>query len=252
MKWLIIPFLFLMTFLPVPAAAEAPGSVLIWPINPVIEGEDRAAALWLENPGQSPITLQVVIYDWTQSDGKSVYAPQKDMIASPTVVTIAPRARQLVRLTRLGPPPTEAERPYRIVVDEIPVQKEAASAKAAGASVSFRMRYSLPLFSYAPGAGPAALKAARKPPAQPSLHWRAVTDAGEHFLEIRNMGSVHARLTHARFGETNGAQRLPDGLLGYVLPGRVARWPLSAPVAPSATLEASVNGDSAAPIARGF
>ena len=41
------------------ALAQQHGSLLIWPVNPVIEADKKAAALWLENPGKWPITLQV-------------------------------------------------------------------------------------------------------------------------------------------------------------------------------------------------
>lgn len=230
-------------------AAEQPGSILIWPVNPVLEGEDRAAALWLENPGKAPITLQIGIYAWAQAEGKSVYAPQGDIIGTPPIVTIPPGAKQLIRLTRMAAPPAEIERPYRIVVDEIPVQAPAGAENPPGAAVSFRMRYSLPLFSYAKGASPEAAEAAKKQAPSPALVWRVASDADGRFLEVRNDGPIHARLTQAAF--IDGARRnaISEGLLGYVLPGSTARWPLPAEIQPVGDLLASVNGAPAAALA---
>lgn len=227
-------------------AAEAPGSILIWPVNPVIEGEDRAGALWLENPGNTSVTLQVAIYAWAQPDGKNAYAPQQDVVASPPIVTIAPNSRQLIRLTRTVAAPTETERPYRIVVDEIPVERGDESQPKPAAAVSFRMRYSLPLFAYAKGAGPAAIAKAKAPSPAPSLGWRTGKSAEGPYIEVRNDGPVHARLTQANFA----GQSLSEGLLGYVLPGSSARWPLPAGTGANGDFTASVNGAPATPLAR--
>ncbi len=230
--------------LPAPAAARAPGAVLIWPVHPVIEADRRAGALWLENPGKTPVALQVRIYAWAQREGRNLYAEQGDVVATPPVVTIAPGAKQLVRLTRLGAPPPRYETAYRIIVDEIPAP--AAAAAPPGAAIAFRMRYSLPLFVR--GAGSAA--AAGGDPATPRLVWRRVVQGGEAFAEIRNAGERHARLTDVAIA--NGARRVPlaEGLLGYVLAGETMRWPLPRGADPSGELEASVNALPAAPIAR--
>ena len=39
--------------------AGAATSVLIWPIDPVLEADQKAGALWLENRGTEPANLQV-------------------------------------------------------------------------------------------------------------------------------------------------------------------------------------------------
>lgn len=228
---------------PSPAGAQQPGSLLIWPVNPVIEGNARAAALWLENPGKTQITLQIRIYDWAQQDGRNVYAEQSEVIGTPPIVTIGPGQRQLVRLTRVAPPPATPEKPFRIVVDEIPV---AQASNASGALVSFRMRYSLPLFCYSrQGDGKA------KPPAPaPLISWRAGADAGGRFLEIRNDGAGHARLTDVRFAVGSKMSPVAPGLLGYVLPGASMRWPLPGDVNGAGDLVATINGKTGVRIER--
>lgn len=228
---------------PTPANAEAaPGAVLIWPVNPVIEAERQAGALWLENPGKAPVTLQVRIYAWAQADGKNVYAEQAAVIGTPPIVTIAPGEKQLVRLTRAGAPPASYEAPYRIVIDEIPIDDP--DAAGSGAAVAFRMRYSLPLFVLGTAA-PKKKDSASVP--LPSLGWQITGNGDDRQLAIRNDGAVHARLTDVTLGGTP----LAAGLLGYVLPGQTMRWPLPASAGHAPTnLAASVNGAPAAPIAR--
>lgn len=240
--------------MPHPAAAQGSGgAILIWPVGPVIEADERAAALWLENPGQTPITLQVRIYAWAQADGKNVYAAQDAILGTPPIVTIAPGEKQLVRLTRTLPTTAATEAAYRVVVDEIPVAKPAGEA---GAAVSFRMRYSIPLFAY--GAGLASPDAeAKKKPAQrdagraPALDWRIGGTGNDRYLEIRNRGPIHARLTdvvYAADDRQGQADTSPaKGLFGYVLAGQVMRWPLALGSAVTG-VRAAINGAPAVPI----
>jgi len=256
------------------AAQGTGGSILIWPVNPVIEADKRAAALWLENPGKAPITLQIRIYDWAQAEGRNVYAAQDRILGTPPIVTIAPGGKQLVRLTRTALTPAASEAAYRVVVDEIPA---AHAAGEAGAAVSFRMRYSLPLFAYGAGLRPPApetgtalphgakpprsatrgAQSGSLPPPRPALDWRIVTVGGERHLEIRNRGQIHARLTGVGFADaaagnagTDKAPGYPAGLFGYVLPGAAMRWPLPPATRSTETLMAAVNGGAAAPLER--
>ena len=239
---LLLAALVLMIFTPGPLSAQQPGAVLIWPVNPVIEADKQAAALWLENPGKTPVTLQVRIYAWAQTGGKNVYADQQAIIGTPPIVTIAPGSKQLVRLTRSGPAPSEVEKPYRVIIDEIPV--ESAAAPTPGAAISFRMRYSLPLFVLGTPTLARDGRGSKAPPVLPDLSWRVVTDADDSTLEVSNRGAVHARLTDALLGTTP----LAEGLLGYVLPGETMRWPLPASARTSDMFHASINGTPRAPI----
>lgn len=222
------------------ASAQSPGSLLIWPVSPVIEGHQPAAALWLENPGKTPITLQVRVYAWAQQNGENVYAPQQDILGTPPILSIAPGERQLIRLTRLGPPPGVPEKPYRVIVDQIPT---ADTPTATGAAVTFRMRYSLPLFSYAE-------KSAEKNRIAPALAWRQVSESGGRFIEIRNTSGGHARLSNVAFSSSGKRSQVAEGLFGYVLPGATMRWPLPEGVDARGELMATLNGKAMARIER--
>ncbi|MDX8357596.1 fimbrial biogenesis chaperone [Sphingopyxis terrae] len=219
------------------AAAQTPSALLIWPVNPVIEAEKPATALWLENPGKTSISLQIRIFAWEQRGGENVYAAQDRIIGSPPIVTIAPGAKQLVRLTRLTPPAAEAEASYRIIVDEIPA---ARSGDTPGASVSFRMRYSLPLFAH----GSAFQNAARATALTPALSWRMIEADGQKWIEIENWGDVHARLVDAALLLDDRKIPLAHGLLGYVLAQSSARWPVPKEATEANDFVAGVDGDT--------
>ena len=133
--------------------AQAASSVLIWPIDPVLEADQQASALWLENRGDDTANLQIRVFAWSQSEFNDQYQNQRDIIGSPPVAKIEPGQRQLVRLTRTREVPPGQELAYRIIIDEIPSAKPITpegDAKSA-AAIRFQMRYSVPLFAYGAG-----------------------------------------------------------------------------------------------------
>lgn len=251
-----------------PAHAAAP--LMIWPVDPMMAGGQRAVALWIENRGEEPVSVQVRVMGWTQDQGDDRFDAQKDVIPSPPIADIAPGARQLVRLMALVPASPLSEDAYRVIVDELPrpvaaaPQAEGSAAAAAALApapapapapalgVQLQVRYAIPLFVYGAGAaGPrmsaTALAALNGEPVQPldaDLSWRITSDGGSHRLVLRNTGRAHARLTAVSWQAADAARETPinPGLLGYVLPGSERQWELPAPPAGPLLLKATVNG----------
>lgn len=212
-----------MFFLSVPVRAAS--SVLIWPINPQIDAEQKAAALWLENRGQAPVSLQVRVMAWSQAAYNDQLTAQQLVVGSPPVVSVAPGKRQMIRLIALQSAPPGSQQAYRVLVDEM-LQPDAEADLELG--VKFQMRYSVPLFVYGQGAG---LATDEKPkagvqPLEPRLTFSLQQEAGQRFVLMRNHGPAHARLSEVNL--TQGERRVPlaNGLLGYVLPGAQMRWVL--------------------------
>lgn len=216
---------------------QAASEVLIWPINPVLESDEQATALWLENRGKAPVTLQVRVLGWSQAGFEDVYANQRAVIASPPFVRVEPGSRQLVRLMRQGGQPAGAEDAYRVLIDEVP-QSDAPPPKQKGLALQLQMRYSVPLFVSAPGVW-TQVRADRSRDSseatQPELAWRIEELGDQRYLLVRNQGKVHARLSQVHWEDGKG-RRVPmiEGLLGYVLPGQQMRWPLPADTRPAA------------------
>lgn len=218
--------------------AHAASSLLIWPLAPVIEAGQRASSMWLENLGSEPVTLQIRVLAWDQQEHRDTYQNQQQLVATPPFATLAPGARQLIRLTATAAPAANTEQAYRILIDEIPMQPtgdaqttsvtdEAASQSAA---LKFQMRYSLPLFVYGQGLWGKEKPARLRDPgeqAQPMLTWQVLDIDGRGYLQLNNTGKGHARLSQVRLlGDNAESLELGGGLLGYVLPGKSMRWAL--------------------------
>ncbi|KHA72919.1 molecular chaperone [Pseudomonas chlororaphis] len=226
--------------------AQAASSVLIWPIDPVLEADQQASALWLENRGSETANLQIRVFGWSQSGFAEQYQNQRDVIGSPPVAKIEPGQKQLVRLTRTKDVPPGQELAYRIIIDEIPsAQPATADGGKTAAAIRFQMRYSVPLFAYGAGLWSKEDSTRARDPkgvGLPQLSWRTVAVDGKPYVEVRNQGAVHARLTDVTIKQAGQSKPLAEGLLGYVLPGAVMRWPAPGPLAGESTLQVRVNG----------
>lgn len=228
-----------------PVAHGQAGSVLIWPVDPVIKQDERAVGLWLENKGQQPVQLQMRVFAWNQPDGENRHTPQTAVVGTPPMLRIDPGKRQFVRLTRMAEAAAGRETAYRVIIDEIPPLPGAKPENAArqGAGIRFQMRYSIPLFVYGKGMeepkGDPGQRNTKM--AQPMLSWRTITFDGVRYVEVRNTGGVHARLVDANFLQRGATRPFAPGLLGYVLAGVAARFPLPEGVDPQGVLVATVN-----------
>ncbi len=198
--------------------------MLIWPIDPVLEADQQASALWLENRGNETANLQIRVFAWSQSGFSDQYQNQRDVIGSPPVAKIEPGQKQLVRLTRTRDIPPGQELAYRIIIDEIPAARPvtAEDGKTA-AAILFQMRYSVPLFAYGAGLWSKEDMTRKRDPkgaGVPDLSWRKVAVDGRSYLEVRNQGAVHARLTDVAFKQGGQTRPLVEGLLGMCCRGR--------------------------------
>lgn len=195
-----------------PTAAHA-SAVVIWPVDPVIKADEKATALWLENKGAAPVTLQVRSFAWSQPNGEDRLDAQDVVIASPPIAEVAPGARQLIRIIRRAPGAT-AESAYRLLIDELPPLPAGSATTAPHARLSVQMRYSIPLFVHTGVATGVQLTA------------RFDTGPGGRVLMIRNTGGTRARLTDLRLVSREREVILKAGLAGYVLPGATLSLPL--------------------------
>jgi fimbrial chaperone protein len=219
-------------------------AVTIWPINPVITDGARATAVWLENTSSNAVTMQIRVLRWSQDAGIDKLEDAEGLvIASPPLATIAPGRRQLVRLVSTVPAPAGRELAFRILIDELPnVGSTGPAAKAPEGylGVTFRMRYSVPLFVYGRGLAPRLQGNSEEP--VPLTWWVAESPQGPALL-VRNPSERHVRLSKARLVSPRRVVDVAPGLLGYVLPGTEMRWLLPPRVDISAddVLEVIVN-----------
>lgn len=216
-------------FLLAAASAAAAANLQISPVSIFLRPEQPSGALQLRNMGNEPVYGQVRVFQWDQKDSDDVLTPTTEVIASPPIVQVAANSNQVIRLVRMGPP-GPAERTYRILIDEI------GNEEAQASGVSFRLRYSVPVFVLpAAEAGPEALA------------WRIYRGDGAWMMAVRNSGGVHAQIGAMQFINAAGKNfEVSKGLFGYVLPGRERQWKLplagDADLAGQLRIEAQVNG----------
>ena len=213
----------------------AASGLQVSPVMLSLQARQNAEGLWLSNTGDQVLHAQVRVYHWTQEGGEEQLTPSRGLLVSPPMLEIAAGGRQLVRVIRVGAPPsgaTAVEDAYRISVDELPVDTQG------GKGLNFVLHYSLPVF----------IEPAGKAATKPELRWFLHREDGRAVLEVSNSGDGHAQLSQLSFTDSHGSNlSITDGLLGYVLPGAHMRWPLKPSVdafAGGGTLHARINGEA--------
>ena len=228
------------------AAALSPAWASGLQVSPILVEfgpAQQAQALRLTNTGSEPLRAQVRVQQWSQDDRQDQLTPARGLVASPSILEVAPGEQQLVRLVRLQPVPTAQEQAFRVLVDELP-DEDSAQARP---GLQFLLRYSIPVFVL-----PVDLPD-RQPPGPETaavtdlaaIHARLdPDDAGNTRLVVANEGRQRIRISQLYIVGTDGARRpVNQGLLGYVLSGRTMAWPLPHSLQPGETLEARFNDD---------
>jgi fimbrial chaperone protein len=194
----------------IPGAGSAIGTYDVKPVIVTFAAGATSASVEFTNSGDAAQELQIDVRSWLQSDARDDGEPTDDIIASPSIFTIAPGQTQLVRLGPARDLAGEIERSYRLVATEVP---------PAGASSSIQtiIRMRLPVFI-----APHAIDAV-------PLIWR-VERSGASALRVttNNAGNVHRRVRSLRitaagkviFDEVVAAYVLAHGSRSWTIPLR--------------------------------
>lgn len=200
----------------------AQATFLIWPIYPKIESNENATAVWLENTGKTDAMVQIRVFKWDQKDNKDSYQDQSEIIPSPPVVKVKAGDKNMLRLTRAIAAPPNSEQAYRVIIDELPIKLDKDQQKE-NSTVSFQMRYSIPLFSYGAGLGSGLNQQTTKinennPLAKPILTYSLEKNSSDqHILRVQNSGAKFARISNlGTSADLNTAQPIPIQV-GYIL-----------------------------------
>lgn len=191
-------------------------SVVIWPLMPKIKEGERAVGIRLQNTSGEQKILQVRVLAWDQQAGEDNFHPQQEIIVSPPFSKIAAGETQLVRLVRFDGQVADeqSELAFRVLIDEVtPAQPED------GQLLSFRMRYSLPLF----------VGKSQQPEELASQVSLACTQQGQQsYIQLHNHGLSHLRLSDVEVLSSDEQQLMnKEGLFGYILPQSRRKWPVA-------------------------
>ena len=179
------------------------GSFQVNPVNIELPAGGSSTSLTIRNNDADPVSVRVIAMRWTQENGADVYAPTKDVIVSPPMFTIKGGATQLVRVGLRSRTPGAA---YRVILEEIPVQK----ADSNGIQVALRLN--LPLYVL-------------QDKGEAKVSWKAIRgDDGELVLEARNAGTRHAQFLEISTRDSAGNKISLSKQMGVVLPGGSRQW----------------------------
>jgi fimbrial chaperone protein len=191
-----------------PASA---GSFGISPIRLELSTAEPTGTITVRNEEDAPALIQAEAFAWSQGGTEDNLDPTQDLIVSPGVFTLPPKATQLVRVALRRPVDPERELSYRLILQEVPPE---ASPDFTGLRMALRL--SMPVFVEPPK------------PARPDLEFSAARDTdGRLVLRAENRGTAHARIIGFALTPIDGdGATFQDSIATYVLPGQARTWTL--------------------------
>lgn len=195
------------------------GNFNVSPIRVELEPGQRAATVDVISAQKKPMVVRAELMHWTQVDGVTQLEPTSELLVTPPVFRLDAEGRQVLRIGYLGRPvPTDVEKSYRLVVQEIAgaIQDEEAPPDAAGTlhfQLDTALQIDMPVFVMV-----------KKPFRRATATLMAA--ASGVVLSVRNDGNVHQRFSKLELIPRQGAPVPLKGKWFDVLPGSTAAIPL--------------------------
>ena len=213
------------------AMGASAGEFSVSPVRIFMHANERAIAVTVVNEGTEELVMQSEIYSWQQKPGgEDALTPTEDLVLSPPIVKLAPKARQVLRLARVGAPPAGQEQTYRMIVREVPEARQSGKE----AKVQMALAFSLPIFITPAGA---------KRQLQCDVQ-RATAQAVK--VSCANSGKAYAQIRGITLLSAAGATLATRDFVGYVLPNVQRTIEVQAPNAiPGGRVKVQVGYDDA-------
>ncbi|WP_212525948.1 molecular chaperone [Actibacterium sp. MT2.3-13A] len=233
MKRLLMLSLFVIALSAATAVGSRAEGLHVSPVTLEVPAPGATAVVTLKNTGETTITVQARVFEWSQDNGTERHEPTRKVVPSPPMTQLAPGATQTVRIVRTTKNRVVGEEAYRVFINEIPNLSE----NRAG-TVSFVTRLRLPLFFVAPGSSVADVK------------WSVVRRQGATYLIGQNAGAGHLRVADLRLTRDGQTVFSRAGLAGYVLGRSTMQWRIPTRAYGALSLGATTNlGQYHAPVA---
>lgn len=207
-----------------PQNADRGARLNIAPLRIELDAAKTGATVMLTNTSNRPLPVQTRLFAWSQEGGEDRFAPSGALTVSPSIISIAPGATQIVRLIRTTGA-SQGEKHFRLAVDQLPDPALVQSGEAEA-----RLRFTVPVFLDRDKAAPAA------------LNWRL---AGNR-IELANSGGQTARILGIQIKSASGLPvSVERNALRYVLGGSTIQWTLtgSCPQGPL-TISTQIDGQA--------
>jgi len=202
-----IPGIFCCLFL-YPFYAQS-ASFDIQPIKIFFDARTRAEKLLIRNQSDGDLSLQVRAFKWSQDgQGKDVYEDTADIVFFPKILTLHKEEEKIIRIG-VNSPPSQAEKTYRIYVEELPVN----SVLPEGAAVRIILKVGVPIFMN-------PLRADAKGNITSFL-----VQGGKTRFKISNEGNLHFIITsfHVKGRDNEGKEIFSKEFGGWYLLGGASR-----------------------------
>jgi len=184
-----------------------------WEIDPVrveLSPQQQTAAIKIKNNSNQVTTIQINVVAWSQSEGKDVYTPSKELLVSPPMVTIAANSEQIIRAALRRPADATSELTYRINLQELPTQPAPGFT-----GLQVALRIGLPVF-VKPKTGKAS----------PKMLWSVARMPGNMLrVELHNQGNAHVQVSDfALYIPGEDRALVNESGSSYVLAGQAHEW----------------------------
>ncbi len=182
------------------------GMIGISPLRVDFDAENKSGVVRIFNTGDSDMSMQVDIRDWSQSaSGEDQFEPATDVVAVPPIFSLGPGEVQLIRMGIVGEVPMDFEKSYRLFLTELPPPRTENSA----GGLRMRLIVSVPVFSAPIVDSPV-----------PGIQVAETTVEGEQVrARLHNPGKRHIRVAEVAVLTADGERA---GLIDrprYILPG---------------------------------
>lgn len=209
------------------ASVAYAGSFSVSPVRATLSARQSAGSLTVRNDGENPSVIQIEIAGWSQKEGREVFVPTSEVLATPPIFTVPAGGSQVIRVGLRRAPDTNRELTYRLFLQEVP-----PPPRPGFQGLQVALRISIPVF---------VLPVAE---AKPVLAWSAVpVDQGQFKLRVANTGNAHAQIANFTLSRPGFEQLTTQQVAAYVLPGESREWAVKSPVQPGAVLHLTAKTD---------
>lgn len=194
------------------AVRSEAASLTVAPVRLQLSAARPYTVLRITNNGSESVTLHARAFRWSFDAKDEVLTATDDMILNPPMVTLRPKAAQVMRIGLRSRMESSVEETYRVILEEVP----AAKTQVEGAQISTILKMSIPVF------------ATPRRAVAPKLEWTAHRDAnGAVTIAAANHGEAHVQIKH--FAVSHGSNREKTQKVEeivYLLPSQRREWTL--------------------------
>jgi fimbrial chaperone protein len=193
------------------AGPSLAGSFQVTPLRVELSSQHATDALQVRNDANEPVVIQLQVAAWSQENGRDIYQPSDDLVATPPIFTMQPGATQVIRVGLLRGVDEKNELSYRLFLQEVP-----SRPKPDFKGLRMALRIGLPVFILP------------KAKAVPVLNWRVEQTAGGPLkVDLKNDGNAHIQVWDFQLSLPGKQQAMAvQQVSSYLLPGQDRSWML--------------------------